>query len=163
MEPGSQAEDVAASSRATPAAGGERFGGARGLTAMTYDIAAFEPADTDDDGWESWYGDQHDYFDAHPDADASVTSPRLRAFHEELARTVTAATRPEDGDTSEEFDELGDTDPMEAIFTFSPRVVYGEHSHGQEKQAIELWLALAEKHGLAVALLGECNLPIHRF
>ncbi|MEU4805453.1 hypothetical protein [Actinosynnema sp. NPDC023587] len=130
---------------------------------MTYDIAVFEPADTDDDGWEAWYADQHDYFDANPDADASVTSPRLQAFYRDLARTVTPAARPEEGDTDEEFDELVDTDPLRAIFTFSPRIVYGEHSHGQESRAIDLWLALGEQHGLAVALLGECDLPIHRF
>ncbi|CCH31777.1 hypothetical protein ABZ816_25580 [Actinosynnema sp. NPDC047251] len=130
---------------------------------MTYDIAAFESADTDDDGWEAWYGDQHDYFDAHPGADVSVVSPKLQAFYRDLAVTVSAAERPEDGETSAEFDELVDTDPMAAIFTFGPRIVYGEHSHGQERQAVDLWLALAEKHGLAVALLGESNLPIHRF
>ncbi|MEV0678570.1 hypothetical protein AB0I60_18835 [Actinosynnema sp. NPDC050436] len=130
---------------------------------MTYDIAAFESADTDDDGWDAWYGDQHDYFDAHPDADVSVVSPRLQAFYRELALTVTPADRPEDGDTSEEFDQLLSDDPMQAIFTFSPRIVYGEHSHGQERSAIDLWLSLAQRHGLAVALIGECDLPIHRF
>ncbi|WNV85242.1 hypothetical protein [Umezawaea sp. Da 62-37] len=130
---------------------------------MTYDIAAFESADADDDGWDAWYGDQYDYFVAHPDAAVSVTSAKLRAFYRELEQAVAPTTRTTEGHTSEEFDDLGGADPIRAIYTFSPRVVYGEHSHGQERQAVDLWLALAEKHGLAVALIGESDLPIHRF
>lgn len=118
---------------------------------MSYDLLAFDPTAVADEDFPAWWEEQAGWSEDHSYDDPSVTTPALRAFYGELTQTFP----PLDGHTMEEFDADPDLLARPSSYSIGTSLVYGCFSWSRAGQAQEVFVDLALRHGVAVALVSE--------
>lgn len=121
---------------------------------MSYDILAFDPAVVADTDFPGWWQVQSEWPEDHSYDDPEVTTPNLRAFYDELIRTFP----PMNGPGSVTDDELLRDPGLESRMTdysIGTTLIYGAFAWSQARTGQATFMALAAKHGVAVALVSD--------
>ncbi len=118
---------------------------------MSYDIAIFDPAAVDDEGFPAWYEAQIRWEEDHGYDDPAVTTPALRHFLELLAPSFPALNPVGDLPT------VGDEDgwPRGTGYSVGRRIVYAAFAWSLAREARDATLAAAAQAGVAVALVSD--------
>ena len=103
---------------------------------MVFDADA---APRDREEFMAWYDQQTEWSESHGYQDAAVTTPRLRAWLEEIARTFPPINGPSAGDV----DDSRATD-----YSIGRSVIYAAFAWSQANAAYECMVGLAAKHGV---------------
>ncbi len=121
---------------------------------MSYDIFAFDPDTAPADAnMLAWYQKQAEWSEPHSYDDPLVTTPKLRVFYRELIKVFPPMNGPDRPDDDEE----ADTD-----YAIGANILYVAFRWSKSRHAREVFLRLAQAHGVGVCEVSETGLPIHR-
>ena len=121
---------------------------------MTYDILAFDPDSVTDADFPAWWEKQLEWSEGHSYDDAAVTTPSLRKFYSELIQTFPPMNGP-DSPADEEFDADPELEVRVTDYSIGTSVIYAAFAWSQDFKAKPLFTSLAQKHGVAVALVSD--------
>lgn len=120
---------------------------------MSYDILAFDPKAVTDADFLTWWDEQAEWAEDHSYEDPAVATPELRAFYNDM-RQVFPSLGP-DVPTDDDSDGNPDLAVGRAEYTFGTSLVYACFRWGAASEARTTFIALAAKHGVAVALVSD--------
>jgi hypothetical protein len=121
---------------------------------MSYDILAFDPDAVTDAQFPEWWDKQAEWSEDHTYDDVAVTTPALASFYAELIQTFPPLNGP-DAPTDQQLEADAELDARISDYSIGRTLVYGAFSWSQAAQSQELFLDLAAKHGVAVALVSD--------
>ncbi|ROQ41562.1 hypothetical protein EDF46_0943 [Frondihabitans sp. PhB188] len=121
---------------------------------MSYDILAFDPDATTDADFGAWWEQESESDDGRSYDDASVTTPALQAFLAELTQTYPPLNGP-GSPSSDELDADEDLLHRATDYSIGRSLVSASFSWSRADAARALFLQLAARHGVAVALVSD--------
>lgn len=128
---------------------------------MSYDILAFDPQATTDEGFERWWDDRSQWTEDHSYADPQVTTPALRAFYQDLIPAFPPMNGP-DAPSDEQIDEDPDLDARLTDYSIGSDLLYAAASWSKAEAVRGEFERLGRLHGVAVAFVSETPLRIQR-
>ena len=121
---------------------------------MSYDILAFDPETITDTQFAEWWEEQSAWTENHSYDDVAVTTPALAAFYTELTPTFPPMNGP-GAPSDDQLDGDPDLESRTTDYSIGTTLIYGAFSWSQAAQSRALFLDLAAKHGVAVALVSD--------
>lgn len=121
---------------------------------MSYDILAFDPAAVADADFTAWREEQSQWSEDHSYDDPEVTTANLRSFYNELIQTFP----PMNGlgaPAYETWHHDAELVSQMSNYSIGTSLVYGAFSWSQARTARATFTALANKHGVAVAMVSD--------
>lgn len=128
---------------------------------MSYDVLAFDPQATTDEGFSEWWDAQGEWSEDHSYDDPAITTPALRVFYRALIAEFPPLNGP-DAPTDVLIDADPELEARLADYTFGRYLVYGCASWSQAGDFLAAFLRLGAIHGVAVAAVSDTGTPIHR-
>ncbi len=109
---------------------------------MSYDLIVFDPDVAPREMIAEWYGDVMEADADYDTSDPSSTSPRLRAFYDEMRRKFPPLNGPH-------ANRFSDSDFLTG-YEFHPGLIYMDFRWSRAEAAGTAVLAGAEKHGIGM-------------
>ncbi|MDP1737678.1 MAG: hypothetical protein Q8L23_09580 [Caulobacter sp.] len=111
---------------------------------MSYDLMVFEPdaAPRDRPAFMAWYGELTQWGEGHDYDDPQFTSPRLRAWYQDMIQTFPAMNGP-DGVSDDEVDN-----PKVTGYSCASQAIYLDFRWSQAQSAYDHVKTLARQHRL---------------
>jgi len=121
---------------------------------VSYDILAFDPSAVTDPDLPEWWGQQSRWPEVHSYDRAEVTTPALRTFYADLIREFPPMNGP-DAPSAEEIEQHPDLESRLTDYSIATTLIYAAFAWSKERMARDMFLRLAQSHGVAVAMISD--------
>lgn len=128
---------------------------------MSFDLAAFDPSATNDKHFARWYQKQAKWSEKHNYDDPSVCTPQLRAFYNEIIESYPPMNGP-DSPGEQALDNDPALERRLSDYSLGSQIVYGAFAWSEAEKVQPLFLELAKKHKVAVALFESEGIVVRR-